>query len=271
MNAVGNFIPPHFVFPRKIFKSHFLNGSPVGSVGTANGSGWMQDDDFLFYMKHFVEYSGASPSNKTLLILDNHSSHISLPVIDFCKENGITLLSFPPHCSHKLQPLDRAVYGPFKRQINYHSDQWMKKNPGKTMTIYDIPGVVNQAIPFSMTSINIHAGFKSTGIHPFNRDVFRESEFSPSFITDRPNLCSTTDLSENSNFPISSGNGSNSNNSLCLENIQPFPKVRGRTQTSRGRKRRISEILTQSPSRNEIAREKRATNKHQVKNPHNKV
>uniref|UniRef100_A0AAZ1Y0S8 Uncharacterized protein n=1 Tax=Oreochromis aureus TaxID=47969 RepID=A0AAZ1Y0S8_OREAU len=28
------------------------------------------------------------------------------------------MLSFPPHCSHRLQPLDRSVYGPLKRHIN---------------------------------------------------------------------------------------------------------------------------------------------------------
>ena len=36
-----------------------------------------------------------------------------------------TLLSFPPHCSHQLQPLDKAVYGPFKTNINAASDNWV--------------------------------------------------------------------------------------------------------------------------------------------------
>ena len=28
------------------------------------------------------------------------------------------MVSFPPHCSHKLQPLDRAVFGPLERFYN---------------------------------------------------------------------------------------------------------------------------------------------------------
>ena len=62
----------------------------------------------------------------------------------------------------------------------------MVRNPGKTMTIYDIPGIVALAYPLAASPVNIQAGFRVTGIHPFNRDVFEESDFLPSFVTDRP-------------------------------------------------------------------------------------
>lgn len=60
-----------------------------------------------------------------LVLLDNHESHLYLPVIDFCREYGVVLLSFLPHCSYKLQPLDRSVYGPFKKFVNREMDQCM--------------------------------------------------------------------------------------------------------------------------------------------------
>lgn len=69
-------------------------------------------------MKHFAKHVKPSVDKKVLVLLDNHESHLYMPVIDFCREVGIVLLSFPPHCSHKLQPLDRSVYGPFKKYIN---------------------------------------------------------------------------------------------------------------------------------------------------------
>jgi len=56
-------------------------------------------------LKHFAGCVRCSPASPVILI-DNHDSHISLPVIDFAKEHGIIMVSFPPHCSHKLQPLD---------------------------------------------------------------------------------------------------------------------------------------------------------------------
>jgi hypothetical protein len=51
------------------------------------------------------------------------------------------MLSFPPHCSRRLQPLDRTVLGPFKPYLSTACDVWMLNNPRKTMKIYDIPNV----------------------------------------------------------------------------------------------------------------------------------
>lgn len=130
VNAQGNSVPPFFIFPRVKYKPFMVNGGPPGCVGTANKSGWMQAEDFLLFLKHFVKHTRPSVESKVLLLLDNHGSHLSPEGIDFCRENGVVLLSFPPHCSHKLQPLDRTVYGPLKSYVNSAIDRWMKTNPG---------------------------------------------------------------------------------------------------------------------------------------------
>jgi hypothetical protein len=35
---------------------------------------------------------------------------MSIEVIDLARENRATIVTFPPHCIHKLQLLDVAVY-----------------------------------------------------------------------------------------------------------------------------------------------------------------
>lgn len=186
VNAIGNSIPPMFIFPRKRFKDHFIRDAPQGSVGSANGSGWMQEDDFNIFLTHFKIHARPSKENKCILILDNHSSHIALKNIDFCRETGIILLTFPPHCTHKMQPLDRSVFGPLKKAVNACCDNWMRSNPGKVMTIYDIPSIVRDSFPIAVTPRNIQAGFASTGIWPVNTQVFSDIDFLPSSVTDRP-------------------------------------------------------------------------------------
>ena len=112
-----------------------------------------------------------------------------LPTIDnmdYCKDHGIVLLTLQPHNSHRLQPLDRSVYGPLKKYINSACDSWMKANPGKTMLIYDIPEIVKIALPRATTPENIIAGFKMSGIYPFDMHVITDSDFLPSVVTDRP-------------------------------------------------------------------------------------
>ena len=185
-NAIGNTIPPMFIFPRVHFKPHFVRDGPTGCIGTANRTGWMQEADFIMYLKHFQQHTHSSPESQVLLILDNHPSHLSIEGVNFCRSNGIVLLSLPPHCSHKMQPLDRTVYGPLKKAVNSACDSWMKSHPGMTMTIYDIPGIVKESLPLSATPSNVQEGFHCTGIWPFNRDIFKDHEFSPSLVTDRP-------------------------------------------------------------------------------------
>ncbi|KAJ8964234.1 hypothetical protein NQ314_005063 [Rhamnusium bicolor] len=179
VSASGNSIPPFCIFPG-------VNFGPVGSLGDANPSGWMKEEHCIKFIKHFIHHARCSKERPVLLLLDNHESHLSVPALDICKENGVTVLSFPPHCSHKLQPLDRSVYGPLKKYCNSAIDNWMVNNAGKTFSIYDIPGIVKMTLPLAATPTNIMAGFRKTGICPFNENIFPDTEFLASYVTDRP-------------------------------------------------------------------------------------
>jgi len=80
--------------------------------------------EILSCLKHFAKHTKPSAESPVLLLLDNHKSHISLDAINYCRENHITLVSFPLHCSHELQPVDnKCVYGPFKTFCNQASDK----------------------------------------------------------------------------------------------------------------------------------------------------
>jgi len=145
VNALGNTIPPFMVFPRVYFKVHMLKGAPPGTAGSAHPSGWMTSVNFVSYLKHFIKYSHCALDQPVLLILDNHESHVSLDSIDPCKANGIVLLTIPPHCSHRLQPLDVAVHGPLKRYYSNACTSWLHTNPGLPMSITNIASCLGDA------------------------------------------------------------------------------------------------------------------------------
>ena len=67
----------------------------------------------------------------------------------------------------RLQPLNRSVYGPLKKHVNSACDSWILSHPGKTMSIHDIPAIAS-CLPRAATPSNVIAGFKATGIHPFD-------------------------------------------------------------------------------------------------------
>ncbi|XP_047135221.1 uncharacterized protein LOC124812487 [Hydra vulgaris] len=131
--ALGNTIPPFL-----IFRSHMLKGAPTGTKGDANPSGWINTEIFLKWFDHFVQEGHRSQHHPILLIMDNHKSHISIELMDKAKESNVVLLTLLPHCSHKLQPLDRSVFEPLKKFYSSACDSWLKAHPNTPMTIYDI-------------------------------------------------------------------------------------------------------------------------------------
>lgn len=144
-----------------------------------------------------------SVESPVLLLLDNHESHLSIEVLEYAKANGIVMLSFPPHCSHRMQPLDVSVFGPFKKYYNSALKSWLTDHPGQPLQIYNVPSIVTAAFPKAMTPANIIAGFRETGIFPHNRNIFSSDAFLPSEVTNRPNPdLNSSDLQQENFIPV---------------------------------------------------------------------
>ncbi|XP_025154458.1 tigger transposable element-derived protein 6-like [Harpegnathos saltator] len=153
MSASGNFWAPAFIFPRKRIKPELMNNAPSGSPAFPQDKGWMDRDVFLQFIKYFVNQTRPSKEQPVLIVLDGHSSHTkSLNVIDYCRESGVILLSLPPHCTHKMQPLDVSC---------------RCRSVLKTIKCTD-------------------CNKRKIGIWPFNNDIFEEWEFAASKTTEDP-------------------------------------------------------------------------------------
>ena len=122
-----------------------LRGAPPGTLGLANKTGWMNSELFSEVIDHFIHHSKSSKDQPSLLVYDNHESHLSIEVLDKAKENGVTILTLPPHSSNKMQPLDAGVNKPFKTYYSQAMDSWMMRNPGKPISIYEIAHCVGIA------------------------------------------------------------------------------------------------------------------------------
>lgn len=185
MSPSGIYVPPMILFKRKNMNDRLMRGAPEGSVGVPSPSGWMDSTIFVKYLNHFIHHVKPSPSNQCLLILDGHVSHKSLAAITLAKENCITMITIPPHTSHRLQPLDVTFFGPLKNRYNRELDKWMLANPGKRVTEYDIAELFASAYEATASLDKAKSGFRKTGIFPYNEDVFTEEDFLPSAVTER--------------------------------------------------------------------------------------
>ena len=124
-------------------------------------SGWM-DGEILSrgFIIPFLVY--APPARPILLLMDGHSSHFSPVFINKAAEEQVIVFCLPPHSTHKAQPLDKGVFGPFKRAWREECHTYMLENPGKLVTRYQFSYLFGQA----MIPLNIIAGFPVTGVYP---------------------------------------------------------------------------------------------------------
>jgi hypothetical protein len=183
VNPSGQYVPPMLIFKRKRMKEELKNGAPPGSLVTNNKSGWMDEDLFMDWLRHFHSFVKSTKERPVLLILDGHTTHTkNLKAIDFARDNGIVMLSFPPHCTHRMQPLDVAFFKPLKVYYNQACDRWLRNHPGRTITTFQVSELFGEAYAKSATMTTAANGFQKTGIWPCSRDVFTDADFAPSIL-----------------------------------------------------------------------------------------
>jgi DDE superfamily endonuclease/Tc5 transposase DNA-binding domain len=134
VSADGTALLPGFVFSGKEFCPEWFSVQPdiwygvpfffvtipdsMNSSISTSPNGWT--DDFLcteWFWKSFIPQATArnTSGKPILLIYDGHGSHETTELIKLARENNIILFCLPPHTTHKLQPLDVGVFGPFQR------------------------------------------------------------------------------------------------------------------------------------------------------------
>ncbi|KAJ8953421.1 hypothetical protein NQ318_023538 [Aromia moschata] len=203
ISATGGTIPPMYIYPRIRIKDHFLHGSIPGSVGYGTKSGWMTAEVFVKLLEHIQNHTKSTPTSPILLLLDNHETHVSVDAINFARNNGIVLLSFPPHCTHKCS-----------RWIRRFVDHLSKRKP---ITIYEIAKLTNEPFLQSFTPKNITSAFLSTGLWPINRLIFSEEDFFGAYATDQvdPQL----DIPQCTDKSLTEGNISKSQSTNIIDTI----------------------------------------------------
>ena len=145
MSAGGSFVHPMIIWPRKRMNEALMKGASPGSVGACSASGWIDVDLFMDWLRHFQKHTHSSKDNPQLLLLDGHHSHKTMEAITFAKEHGIEMITFPPHCTHKLQPLDLSFFKAFKTAFAQAVQDYLTSHPGQTVTMFEMGEMIGKA------------------------------------------------------------------------------------------------------------------------------
>jgi hypothetical protein len=183
INAGGLAIPGFYIFRGKRFRRNYIEKCETGSTMAMQVKAWMTKFLFSTWISHFLEsvsrMDSILPTSRHLLILDGHTSHVTVEVVKVVRGVGLDLVSLPSHTSHTLQPLDVAVFKLFKTYFREYRNYWTSRNIGQKATKETLAHWVSLALRKALNENNITKGFKKTGIYPLDRTVV-DKELGPS-------------------------------------------------------------------------------------------
>lgn len=260
VNATGNSIPSMFLFPGKKMQSCYMDCATSGAIGFANG-GWMTQE--MFIKCSIMLNTHSAIENPTLLLLDNHTSHLSIAVLALAVKNDVHMLTFPPHCSYQMQPLDVSVFFPIKNVYKSLVVAWHRNNANKSFEVRHIAGVVKEVLDVALLPKTIKLRFEAAGIYPFNPHIFSEHDFVAAELDGEAEVEETVDAEhqlidfvskDNTSVAANEGNFSpepstftsmsSLNISEVLSEIGLLQKKAATKKSNRGRKPMKSYILT---------------------------
>ena len=114
-----------------------------------------------------------------MLLVDGHNSHYTVAFLLYAREHLIIVLCYIPHSTHVFQGLDVVIFSPLKTILGEERDKWLREN-GVAMDKNSFLVIYGKAHVRALTSANIKAAFKKTGVWPFNPNVVTADMLAPS-------------------------------------------------------------------------------------------
>ncbi|CAC5426583.1 unnamed protein product [Mytilus coruscus] len=144
-SAAGTFMPNMLIYTKSLPSGRYASEMPSNWIFSTSENGYITRGLFEdWFSRTYLPNIGMRRPN--LLVLDNHSSHLSLKVIDMAIENDIEILGIPPHTSH----------------------------------INKFAIVLEQAQDKAWSPHLVKLGFRKTGLHPINSKAIDKSFIRPS-------------------------------------------------------------------------------------------
>lgn len=169
-NAAGELAPPMtLVSYQKIPSDIAATANPTWPIGKTE-RGWMTCASFFEYVANILEPHIRNVPKPVILFLDNHSSHVSLQLSEFCQEKGIILVALPRNTTHILQSLDVSFFRPLKSNWNKELEMFKLKNNAEPRKCHILP-IIESILYKDSFKKNLENGFKACGLRDLDPNV----------------------------------------------------------------------------------------------------
>ena len=146
---------------------------------TSNAKGGVDAEIGVQYVRDVLLPAFAPSDTEPLVIIcDGHGSHLTLPLLEFCREHHVHILLRVPHTSHRTQGEDVTSFALFKPELRREKSRVLTRNVEQTgfygLRSTDFMKVVTPAWNHAFQKLNNLKGWAKTGISPFTRLVYHE-------------------------------------------------------------------------------------------------
>lgn len=171
VSASGAKLPNLTVFKGKNILDNWVStADEVGTLNQQNNDsyaastkGWMDSEIFLNWFKK-VFLPNIPEERPVLLIVDGHGSHVTVPLVEAAIVAQVIIVKLPPHTTHRLQPMDVAVFKSLKNSWEKNIAKWQRENPRRKIPKNELVKLVGETF-HDMNPEVIRNGFKAAGVY----------------------------------------------------------------------------------------------------------
>ncbi|EED23387.1 conserved hypothetical protein [Talaromyces stipitatus ATCC 10500] len=180
INAEGKIIPPLLIPKGKVHLEEWYRHIKDDDWLVAPASNGFITDEIAFeWLQHFDHFSrpGAFPDWR-LILIDNHTTHLTIQFVQYCEIWHIRPFRFPPHSTHFLQPLDGV---PFQQYKHVHGRVVNKiaRLGGFDFDKNDFFEELRDIRIRTFTTRTIRHGWRERGIWPLNPRLILDTMLQP--------------------------------------------------------------------------------------------
>ena len=179
--ADGTWCPPAIIFAGK---TEYCQDSWVDDVElgrhqasfATSPNGWTNDKLGVAWLEDVFDKATKGKARNgrdwRLLFIDGHGSHVTMRFLNWCDEHRVLLAIYPPHSTHRLQPLDVSLFSPLATFYSQQLDRFIHQCQALSgLGKRDFFGLFWPAYIDAFTEANIASGWRKTGLYPFNSEL----------------------------------------------------------------------------------------------------
>ncbi|KLO14856.1 DDE-domain-containing protein [Schizopora paradoxa] len=180
----GTILWPLVVFKGTYLMQCWIENNEANASFSTSPNGWTNSELALNWLKTEFDplTKDKAGGNVCVLILDGHISHLSLEFVQYCIENNIVVLVYPPHCTHALQGLDVVCFAKMKKEWHDAIDAFEDRTL-QAVGKEDFLEVFGAAFLKAFDAETVKAAFRATGVHPYDPTIITEKQMKPSELT----------------------------------------------------------------------------------------